>query len=275
MDRALVAVGLALIVCLCSSVFALPFTQTKVEPDAASVCGFVVKAYRACERKDREALLGICSSTSPYCSEFTNILNEQMALAADVKLELKRVLILKATVHDDRAEVRVLSNFLGIDASGRPSEAIPGEWDHTLHVIRENNNWKLWRFTDTAEVFAEAYLKATTYDQRALLLAQAEPITNSLTKGLLHDAQNRLEARGDDVNAATLFQLAARLSVANNNIEGEAGSQVGMGDVYLSRGDYARAAENYQKVLTLVEKLGSKEGIAALSVKMGNLHYQQ
>lgn len=277
MDRcSRVAVGLALIGCLCLPVFAEPATQTKAEPDARlQFVEFVMKAYRAYERKDREALLAICSLTTPHCSEFTNIVVEQMALATDVKLELKRVLILKATVHDDRAEVRVLSNFLGIDANGRPSEAIPGEWDHTLHVIRENNNWKLWRFTDTAEALAEAYLKATSEEQRAELLVQAEPITNSFTKGLLDKGQNLLEARGDDVNAAVLFQLASRLSVANKNIEGEAGSQVGMGDVYLARGEYARAADNYQKVLTLVEKFHSKEGIAALSVKMGNLHYQQ
>ena len=56
---------------------------------------------------------------------------------------------------------------------------------------------------------------------------------------------------------------------------GEGGALVGLGDVYVTQGDYIHAAENYQQVLTLAEKLGSKEGIAAVSAKMGNLHYAQ
>ncbi|MEK6282834.1 MAG: CHAT domain-containing tetratricopeptide repeat protein [Acidobacteriota bacterium] len=267
---------LALILCLGLTAFAQPPTQTKSEADPRlQFVEFVMSAYRAYERKDREALLSIWSATSPHIAEFTNIIDEQFALAADVKLELKRVLILKATVHDDRAEVRVLSNFVGTDANGRRAEAIPREWDHTLHLIRQNNIWKLWRFTDSGEALAEAYLKATTERQRADLLVEAQPITNGFTKALLAEGQSLLEARGDDVNAEVIFQLASRLAVDNKNIVEEAGAQVGMGDVYLSRGDYVRAAENYQKVLTLVEKFHSKEGIAAISVKMGNVHYEQ
>jgi CHAT domain-containing protein len=271
------ACGLAIaIVCLQSILSAQTATQSKSGPDARlQFVEFVMKAYGAFERKDRNALLSLCTAESPHCAEFRNIVEEQLVLAGTVNLQLKRILILKAVVQGDRAEVRVLSNFLGIDERGKPSEAMPGEWDHTLHVVREGSSWKLWRFTDTAEALAETYLKTTTDEQRADLLARAQPITNGFTKALIDEGLSLLESRGDDQSAEAVFQLALRFSAENKNIEGGAGAQVGMGDVYLARGDYARAANNYQSVLTLVEKFNSKEGIAAISVKMGNLHYQQ
>jgi len=246
----------------------------KTEPDVRQLfVEFVMKAYRSYERQDREALLSLCSQRSPYSEEFQRIVQAELALTANVKLTLQRILILKASTLDDRAEVRVLANMGGVDDKGHPAEGL-NEEDHTLQLIKENGDWKIWRFTDTAEAFSEAYLKATTDAQRASLISKAQPITIGFTRGLLGAGLSLLEERGDDRSATVIFQLVALLADPQD-VGGRASADIGMGDVYLAQGDYARAANNYQKVLTLAEKLDSKEGIAAVSVKMGNLHYQQ
>ena len=248
--------------------------DTKSEPDVRQVfVEFVMKAYRAYERQDREALLSLCSRRSPHCGEYQRVIQAQLVLTANVKLTLKRVLILKASMKEDRAEVRVLANMAGVDDQGRRAEGLPEE-DNTLQLIKEDGDWKLWRFIDTADDFSERYLKASTEAERAKLVTTAAPITMGFTKGLLEAGRSLLEDRGDDRSAAVILRLVYQIADPRD-VDAGAGADVGLGDVYLAQGDYVRAADNYQKVLTLAEKLGSKEGIAALSVKMGNLHYQQ
>jgi CHAT domain-containing protein len=263
--------GLIITASLCSPAFA----QTSGEPDIRTMfVEFGMRAYRAYERQDRDSLLSLCSAKSPHCSQFREILEEQLALTANLKLELKRILILKAAIQNEQAQVRVLANMSAVDESGHPAEGMPGEWDHTLHLIKEDGDWKLWRFTDTAEEFSHSYLKAVTKDERASLVTKAQPITFGFIRGLLEEGQNLLESRGEYRNAAEIFQLVNQIAEPKD-VFGRASAVVWLGDVYLAQGDYLRAADNYQEVLTLSEKLGSKEGIAAVSVKMGNLHYQQ
>jgi len=248
--------------------------QTKSDPDTRHVfVEFVMRAYRAYEHKDREVLLSLCSARSPHCPEFQQMIERQLAFVANVKLELKRILILKAEIHNDRAEVRVLANMSGVVEDGRPAEGLP-ESDHTLYLINEAGHWKLWRFAETAEEFSDNYLKATTDGARANLIAKAQPITIGFVRGLLEEGRSLLEDRGEDLNAAAILQLVSQVA-DSSDIEGRAGAMVGLGDVYLAQGDYVRAADNYQKVLTLAEQFRSKAGVAAVSVKMGNLHYQQ
>src|SRR6267378_3423971 len=70
--------------------------DTKSEPDVRQVfVEFVMKAYRAYERQDREALRSLCSRRSPHCVEYERVIQAQLALTANVKLTLKRILILK------------------------------------------------------------------------------------------------------------------------------------------------------------------------------------
>jgi len=141
--------------------------DSKSEPDVRQVfVEFVMKAYRAYERQDREALLSLCSRRSPHCGEYERAIQAQLALTANVKLTLKRILILKASMKEDRAELRVLANMTGVDDKGHRAEGLPEE-DNTLQLIKEDGDWKLWRFRDTAEEFSELYLKASTEAERA------------------------------------------------------------------------------------------------------------
>lgn len=236
---------------------------------------FVDKAYTAYQLKEPQTLISLCSQSSPYFSEFRQSMLNDFSQRPAVKIFRKRVITIKTEINGDKAKLRLLVNFDARNVfTGREAEGFP-EADHTLYLVKEEGGWKLWRFVMTAEEFSFNYLTARTDVERTRLVDNVHPITYGLLKGLEEIGRALLEDSGDDIHAAEILGVDYRLAVESRNVLGLAGALVGLGDVYFARGDYARAADNYQEVLTRVEKLGIKEGIAAVSAKMGNLYYAQ
>jgi CHAT domain-containing protein len=262
--------------CFCVAALTCCAFSINAQTDStAQLNAFVLKAYNAYQQKDQQTLLSLHSESSPYFAQFREMISKDFSRRQNVRSDRKLIRAIKADVQADKATLRLAVNmdFRDIE-TGREAEGFP-EWDHTLYLVKEQGAWKLWRFTDTAEEFAGLYLKATTDDERASIIANGQPATSGFLKSLEEVGRALLEDNGDDVHAAEILRLEYRLAGETKNMWGEGGALVGLGDVYFARGDYVHAAENYQQVLTLAEKLGSKEGIAALSAKMGNLHYTQ
>src|SRR3984893_7873310 len=260
--------GVAALICSTVNTNAQTALESKLQE-------LVLEAYTAYQQKDQQTLLSLHSESSPYFAEFREMISKDFSRRQNVRSERKLIRGIKADVQADKATLRLLVNmdFRDIE-TGRKAEGFP-EWDHTLYLVKEEGAWKLWRFTDTAEEFAGLYLKATTDDERASIIAKAQPATSGFLKSLEEVGRALLEDNGDDVHAAEILRLEYRLAAETKNMWGEGGALVGLGDVYFAQGDYVHAAENYQLVLTLAEKGGVKEGIAAVSAKMGNLHYAQ
>jgi tetratricopeptide (TPR) repeat protein len=81
--------------------------------------------------------------------------------------------------------------------------------------------------------------------------------------------------KGNDAQAAMILNIVLTIARRDNSLLGTANALIGLGDVYAARGDYRRAADNYQQIMKLAESLGNKEGIAVVSVRLGNIHYYQ
>jgi CHAT domain-containing protein len=240
----------------------------------AEIEAFVLKAYNAYQQRDAETLFALHSQNSPYFAEFKEAIPQTFP-SPNVRIEGKRIDLVKANFSADRGELRVKVNMYARDLdTGGEAEGFP-EWDHTFYLVKEQGVWKIWRFVVTAEEFASNYLTASSDAARAELIAKAHPVTYGFLKGLEEAARDVLEVRGDDVHAAELFQIELRLGEEAKSDWGIGGAEAGLGDVYFARGDYRLAADNYQQVLTLAERLGTKEGVAAMSVKMANLHLAQ
>jgi CHAT domain-containing protein len=246
--------------------------QTHPWPD---IDEFVLKAYNAYLEKDQQLLFSLHSQTSPYFAEFKSVMLGDFANRQNVRFAAKRVRGVKVDVQGDKATLRVVVNLDARDIeTGREAEGFP-EWDHTLYLVKEQGSWKLWRFVNTAEEFMGDYLAAKTDGERENLIANAKPVTYGFLKALEEIGLGLLEQRGDDIHAAQILQLEYRLSVETKNMFGEAGALIALGDVYFAQGHYVRAADNYQKILTLAENVHHTVAIAAVSAKMGNLHYAQ
>jgi CHAT domain-containing protein len=253
------------------------FAPGRVDAQAelnAEIEAFVLRAYNAYQQRDAETLFALHSQISPYFAEFKQTIPLSFA-PPNVRIEGKRMALVKAKFSGDRGELRLVVNMYARDLdTGGEAEGFP-EFDHTFYLVREQGVWKIWRFVVTAEEFAGNYLTAPSDAARAELIAKAHPVTYGFLKGLEEAARDLLEVRGDDVHAAEMFQIELRLGEEAKSDWGIGGAQAGLGDVYFARGDYRLAADNYQQVLTLAERLGVKEGVAAMSVKMGNLHLAQ
>src|ERR1700704_36056 len=252
--------------CLCIAALTCSAVSINAQTDLAlSLQEFVLKAYTAYQQKDQQTLLSLHSESSPYFAEFREMISKDFSRRQNVRSDRKLIRAIKTDVQAEKATLRLVVNMDFRDiGTGRKAEGFP-EWDHTLYLVKEQGVWKLWRFTDTAEEFAGLYLKATTDDERASIIAKAQPATSGFLKSLEEVGRALLEDNGDDVHAAEILRLEYRLAAETKNMRGEGGALVGLGDVSFTQGDYNHAAENYQQVLTLAEKLGSKQGIAAVS----------
>jgi len=246
-----------------------------LSPDDAEIQKLVIRAYEAYATKTTPALLSMFSSQSPYLDQFKAFLEEDNASNKDVRLGIRitrwpTVLIDgdKATAYLD-VEIHAVSKDTGKEVEG------PGRLAHTFRFVKENGVWKIWQFIDTAEELTAELLTARTDEERALVLKRSEPFTDGLLKGLSNVGAELLYKKGNDDQAAMILNIVLTISRRDNSLLGTANALIGLGDVYAARGDYRRAADNYQQMMKLVESLGHKEGIAVLSVRLGDIHYYQ
>src|SRR2546423_3074005 len=162
---------------------------------------FVLKAYTAYQLRDQQTLFSLHSQSSPYFAEFKEAMLRDFSQRPNVKIVGKRLIPIKADVQADKATLRLVAIMYATDVeTGREAEGFP-DWDHTLYLVKEQGAWKLWRFVNTAEEFAGLYLKATTDDERASIVAKARPATSGFLKSLEEVGRALLEDNGDDVHA--------------------------------------------------------------------------
>ncbi|HVG34305.1 MAG TPA: CHAT domain-containing protein [Pyrinomonadaceae bacterium] len=246
--------------------------------EQAALVRLVNAAYDAYRKKDEQALLSLSAESSPFFNEFKESMRREFVRNEKLKLELKRVLVLRVGVQGERARIRVVVNMSAFDkATGQPAEDERfREWDHLLYLRREGGVWKLWKFIDTAEEFANVFLAAKTSDAREKIVAERSQImTVGLERGLQEQGRTLLEVKGDFQSALLILELALKFAEQLKDVEGRGGALVAIGDVHSAQGEYARAAEVYQRVMKLSEVMGIKWGVAAMLIKIGNIHYNQ
>lgn len=245
-------------------------------PDDLAVHKILIKGYVAYSKQDAATLLALFSEKSPYFPDFKLLIERDLAINQSAKIAaLQALLVRNVQFQGDRATARLKVEIHAVDKeTGKEADGF-GPTDHTIRFVREDGVWKIWQFVITAEELTGELLTAKTDEARAAVLRTYEPFTNGLLRDLADQAQGLLEKKGDDIQSALIFNIVLSKSRQVNSLLGTANALVGLGDVYLSQGDYQRAADNYQQVMKLAEKWDSKQGIAAVSVKLGNVHYYQ
>lgn len=249
---------------------------SSLPPDAVEIHKILIKGYTAYSKKDAATLLTFFSEKSPHFANFKQEIEQDFSANEKVKIEgLNAKLIRNVDLQGDKATARLYLQIHAVHSeTGKEADGFAPR-DQTLHFVKEDGVWKVWQLLDTATEITQELLGSSTDDEKTAILKAREPYTDGLLKGLSDEAASLLERKGDDANAEMVFQIVHRLSTKANSEFGKANAVVGLGDVYLSRGEYLRAAGNFQQVMRVVEKVGSEEGVAAVSVKLGNVHYHQ
>ncbi len=246
-----------------------------LRPDEAEIQKLIIRGYEAYATKAAPALLSMFSQQSPHLDQFKAFLTEENAANQNVRLGIDinrftNVLIDgdKATAHLD-VTIHAVNKDTGNEVEG------PGRLAHTFRFVKENGVWKIWQFIDTAEEVTDELLAARTDEERALVVKRSEPFTDGLLKGLSNVAAETLSKKGNDDQAAMILNIVLTVARRDNSVLGTANALIGLGDVYAARGDYRRAADNYQQMMKLMESIGHNEGIAVLSIRLGDIHYYQ
>lgn len=247
-----------------------------LSPDEAAINKLLIIGYGAYAKRDAPTLLSLFSEQSPYFTDFKRLIEEDFTVNERSRINgLDARLVRNVQLNGDKATARLKVQIQAVDKeTGQEVEGF-GPMDHTFRLVRESTGWKIWQFVLTAEELASDLVAAKTDEERAAIMKTREPFTDGLLKGLSDQAAGLLERKGDDAHATIIFNLVLDAAQQVNSLLGRANALVGLGDVYLTQGDYLRAADNYQQVMTIAEKLKSQEGIAAVSVKLGNIHYYE
>jgi CHAT domain-containing protein/lipopolysaccharide biosynthesis regulator YciM len=246
-----------------------------VSPDDAEIQKLVIRGYEAYALKAEPALLSMFSQQSPYLDQFKAFLKEDFASNENVRFGININRFTNVLIDGDTATAYLDVEIHAIDkATGKEVDG-PGRLAHTFRFVKENGVWKIWQFTDTAEELTAELLAAQTDEERTLVLKRREPFTDGLLKGLSNVAAETLSKKGNDDQASMILNIVLTIARRDNSLLGTANALIGLGDVYAARGDYRRAADNYQQMMKLMESLGHKEGIAVLSIRLGDIHYYQ
>src|SRR6185369_6736606 len=246
-----------------------------LSPDDAEIQKLVISAYEAYATKATPALLSMFSSQSPYFDQFKAFLKEDNAANEDIRLGVRIVRVPRVLIDGDKATAYLDVQIHAVDKDTGKEVEGPGRLAHTFRFVKENGVWKIWQFIDTAEEVTVELLAARTDEERALVLKRSEPFTDGLLKGLSNVAAETLSKKGNDDQAAMILNIVLTIARRDNSLLGTANALIGLGDVYAARGDYRRAADNYQQMMKLMESLGHQEGIAVLSIRLGDIHYYQ
>jgi len=246
-----------------------------LSPDEAEIQKLLIRGYEAYATKAAPALLSMFSQQSPYLDQFKVFLSEENAANQNVRLGIAINRFTNVLIDGDKATAYLDVTIHAVNKDSGTEVEGPGRLAHTFRFVKENGVWKIWQFIDTAEEVTVELLAARTDEERVLVLKRSEPFTDGLLKGLSNVAAEILSKKGNDDQAAMILNIVLTISRRDNSLLGTANALIGLGDVYAARGDYWRAADNYQQMMKLMESLGHKEGIAVLSIRLGDIHYYQ
>ena len=246
-----------------------------LSPDDAEIQKLVIRGYEAYALKNAPVLLSMFSKQSPYLDQFKTFLTEEYAGNEQIRFGVHINRVPNVVINGDQATAQLDVTIHAVIKDTLKEVEGPGRLAHTLRFVKENGVWKIWQFIDSAEELTAELLAARTDEARALVLKRNEPFTDGLLKGLSNVAAELLHKKGNDDQAAMILNIVLTISRRDSSLLGTANAVIGLGDVYAARGDYRRAADNYQQMMKLVESLGHKEGIAVLSIRLGDIHYYQ
>src|SRR5262249_36569565 len=141
--------------------------------------------------------------------------------------------------------------------------------------VKENGEWKVWRYAPAAEDLADRLVKASSKAERAGLVGEEKELgTGGLRRGLLTQARG-VNRQRNYKRAVEIYELAVDIAEQLGERNVAASALLSLGAVYRSLGDRPRELEQYQKSLTISEEIGDKAGIANALNNIGVVYQLQ
>jgi CHAT domain-containing protein/Tfp pilus assembly protein PilF/ketosteroid isomerase-like protein len=188
-------------------------------------------------------------------------------------IEVNNLVIEEITVTASDAKVLVKLELAAVDAkSGKPAENfIKGNRNRTLHLVKEDEQWKLRQYVATEEELADRLLAIKTEGERqALFDANKDLHTRVL---MLAFRRERFSKEGNLTQALHVYRLMQAVAESLGENESIAVSSHILGFIQYSQGDLVAALGSYDKAEKFYETIGDKRRRLELLNDIGQLHY--
>src|SRR5215510_12409522 len=145
--------------------------QSSAETEARAL---VEKYFALYAAKDLDGLMGLWSQRSPDYASLKQSLQRQFA-TGDYRFSLQAISRVKA--EGEKVSVRAAASLTTTDLKNKQPRERPIVRNFAL--VREEGEWKVWRFVPAESDLAEALAQAETEKERAGLLAEEKELATS------------------------------------------------------------------------------------------------
>ncbi|HKD15335.1 MAG TPA: CHAT domain-containing protein [Candidatus Angelobacter sp.] len=139
----------------------------------------------------------------------------------------------------------------------------------TFQLVREQGTWKLWSGESDETEFARALLAAEDNAERELMLAGEPQLVTEELADQLVGLGNGWVSMGDYLNATASFQLAQRIAERLGDKGATWKALYGLGHGDLVQGNVAEADEDYRKSLAICQEPGNLSDLSFLLYQIG------
>jgi CHAT domain-containing protein len=263
---------LALSLSLINSALAQSQTQSSVpgapqSPVESAMRAVVEKYFAGYAVKDLDGLMSLWSAKSPDYASLKQNLQRQFATE---DFSFCDPVISRVKVESERASLRATANLTAVNLKSNKKRE--QRIARNFAFVREDGQWRIWRFAPAEDDLAEALSEAKTDAERErLLIEEKDLVTAALTQALISRG-DRLYNQGKFSQALAIYCQARSIAEQIGDQRGIASALNQIGAARHALGDYALALEFYQKSLAMKETLGDKAGIAAIQNSIGRIH---
>lgn len=239
--------------CHCLLLFALTlarplnFNPQPSAEDEAALHSIVERFFAAYSKEDLDGFMALWSGKSPEYAQSKRAM--QKIFAESEQIEVKGLAIRKITVGagvpTSPLKVRVFIEMSAVDVkTGKPAAGF-GKMNRTLHLVKEDGQWKVWRYVPSEQDLVDALIAAKTKDERTWLLSEEKELVRSDLVRLLYQAADA-QAKQEKFEAATrLIDLAFEVAEVVGDKVALAWCYVYRGHVFFHQSQHPPALENY------------------------------
>ena len=217
--------------------------QTPEETKLRELTDSFLNAYQT---KDLAALVLLWSSQSPYVADDQKKLGSTFAENKQVSVE--HLSIAAVNVSGPKALIRITA----------PDS---DTFNRILHLVKERETWKIWRYVTAEEDLANRLGEVASPEDRAKLLGSEGPFSPSLLAAALLEEGWRYYGKGESGRALALFQVATELGNYPRDKQTKALAWSRIGAVRLLTREFQLAVEAFKKSSTLAEEIGDRSAM--------------
>ena len=133
------------------------------------------------------------------------------------RIELKKLAFRRILIATETARVRLEVQLLAAGSKTAKPEMVLAPVKRSIHCIRENDAWKVWREIPAVEEIVEALVAAQTDSARWALLKDEHDLSNDEISQELEREGKHLQSQGNETEALARFRLARLISEKKRN----------------------------------------------------------